>query len=833
MVRGQSENKVMPLKKILWACGTHWDREWHRTFEGFRCRLVDMMDRAIECVQNVPGYGWFLLDGQSIVLTDYLDARPEMRQTLQRLLESEKLFAGPFYVLQDEMVEDGELFVRNLQKGISLAKRFGGRRFVGYSTDSFGHCAQLPQLLRLAGVDSMVFSRAFVGKQQDNIWKGPDGSEVFFVWLPLGNGGGAHKDCQDDGRHIPEDRDEALASFERFVERLKPYIHNPVLLIMDAADHMFADPAGLRLASDFNEKHPDGPRFQFSSLPDAVKEIAASGVPDRVQGEIRMTGKTGDGWLLPGTYSTRMPLKHGLSVLTRRLIALEKLHTLLPFSQTIQGAFDRAWDQLLQNIAHDSICGCHVDDVFIENLARLNTARSITEYLAEKSLRAFCPASATTSKQAAAVFYDPAPDVDFYKPFVLECPYPCIEHPERVDLSADGAEFAVSHVERYPTFLGHLTTYRIRGFYKRRTADSVFDVSLHTDRSRGPIKESASGLALLNFVDSGDAGDTYSYSPPERDQVVCSTGTPRKISTRKLADDLVQMQAEVVLGVPAALSDDRCSRTAEEVDLRISYEVTKDLSSGVTWICGRVHNTARDHRLRIVLPVEASDTYSLAGAPFHVERRPVQIEFDAADFTERPLTDYPFVDYIRCGGLSVYSESNGEYQITQRGIEITLCRCVGWLGRPDLAYRKGQAGPFCEVPLAQLLSTDIPFKFMIAPTLSDAAADYRRREMLSQTATQCVLADTPLSIRASLPVGVQGAELTAMRWLSENRLELRLFNPSPESVAVRLQQRRPFSHLYAADLNHNPIQTGFSYKGSSETTLPMQPFQILNIIAET
>lgn len=824
-------------KLIYCFSGTHWDREWHRALEGFRCRLVDMIDRAVECVEHVPGYGSFFLDGQSIILNDYLEVRPHRREIIDRLLKEEKLFAGPFYVLQDEMVEDGELFVRNLQKGIALAREHGCRRFVGYSTDSFGHAAQLPQLLRLAGVDSMVFSRAFVGQQQDNLWQAPDGSEVYFAWLPLGNGGGSHQDCLDGGRHFPEDREQALAAFERFWAKLSPYIHRDAALIADAADQIWPDPAGLKLAEDFNAKHPDGPQIVFTSLPDAIEKMSRSisnggGEPARVRGEIRMNGKTVDGWLLPGTYSTRMTLKIGVSTLTRRLLALEKLLTLHPYCDKSHGAVERAWDALLENIPHDSICGCHVDAVYIDNLSRLNVARGIIDYVTEKTLRAFCPPQATTGKTPAAVFYDSSPGERVYKPFNIECSYPCIEDPKRVTLAAKDVDFVISAVERYPTHNGHLKTYRIEGFYRNTSNAHVFDASLKEGQPRPAPAELNDPLPLLTFTDSGDAGDSYNYSPPARDEMISSTGTPQRISTRRLNEHLTQTQADVVLNVPAGLAADRKSRSSEKAALHISYTQTRDSSSGLTWIRGTLHNAARDHRLRLVIPTASPESHSISGAPFHFERRPVALDLPAEDYSERPLTDYPFVDYIRYGGTSVYAQTNGEYQITQRGIEITLCRCIGWLGRPDLAYRKGQAGPNYEIPAAQLLHADIPFSFIVARSLDDVSADYARKTLLFETSALCAMVDDPPNTRAALPLAVDGAELTALRWLDEGKIELRLFNPRSCSANVRIRPIRPWTSLHVTDLNHRRRENQTSAANGGPAELSLRPFEIVTLVAD-
>ena len=68
---------------ILLVSHTHWDREWYRTFEAFRARLVDTVDRVLELLAEDPGWK-FVLDGQSIVVEDYLAVRPDRRAELEQ-----------------------------------------------------------------------------------------------------------------------------------------------------------------------------------------------------------------------------------------------------------------------------------------------------------------------------------------------------------------------------------------------------------------------------------------------------------------------------------------------------------------------------------------------------------------------------------------------------------------------------------------------------------------------------------------------------------------------------------------------------------------------------
>lgn len=56
---------------------THWDREWYMTYEQFRMRLVELIDRLLEHFEKDEDYKHFHFDGQTICLEDYLEIRPE------------------------------------------------------------------------------------------------------------------------------------------------------------------------------------------------------------------------------------------------------------------------------------------------------------------------------------------------------------------------------------------------------------------------------------------------------------------------------------------------------------------------------------------------------------------------------------------------------------------------------------------------------------------------------------------------------------------------------------------------------------------------------------
>src|SRR5262245_553717 len=164
---------------------THWDREWYSPFQTFRLRLVQLLDGLLPMLESDLSYARFLLDGQTAILDDYLEIRPEAAATLRRLAASGRVSVGPWMVQMDEFMVSGETIVRDLQMGITQAAEYGGAMPIGYLPDIFGHIAQMPQLLRLVGIEHAVAWRGIPARVDRTgfWWEAPDGSRVRCEYL--------------------------------------------------------------------------------------------------------------------------------------------------------------------------------------------------------------------------------------------------------------------------------------------------------------------------------------------------------------------------------------------------------------------------------------------------------------------------------------------------------------------------------------------------------------------------------------------------------------------------------------------------------------------------
>lgn len=170
----------MTARNIHYVLSTHWDREWYQPFQDYRYRLVQLIDRIIDGWQDGRLEGPFQTDGQSIVLEDYLEIRPDLTDQIRQYLKDRKLISGPWYVLPDEFLVSGESIIRNLRWGRALVRKMGGvPSNAGFMCDMFGHNSQMPQIFMGFGITGgFIWRGTNLPTTRLVRWRGADGSEV-------------------------------------------------------------------------------------------------------------------------------------------------------------------------------------------------------------------------------------------------------------------------------------------------------------------------------------------------------------------------------------------------------------------------------------------------------------------------------------------------------------------------------------------------------------------------------------------------------------------------------------------------------------------------------
>ena len=665
---------------------THWDREWTAPFPASRLALADLLDDLLPRLDHP-----FLLDGQMAVLDDYLEVRPEAEALVRKRVEDGLLVVGPWYVQADAFQVSGETLARNVEVGLSRARDLGVTPLlVGYLPDAFGHAAQLPQLLRTAGIEHAVVWRGVPSSVQHTAfrWAAPDGSSIRAEYLPVGYGNGAA---------LPMDAEALRRRVAVHDDELRSWWLGD-LLLMYGSDRSRPDPRLTDVLEAANAAQ-DAYRFDAVRLDEylaaAPGELATLTAVERgqrgefvaddlvtVEGELRSAARAP---LLPGVLSNRVDLKQAAAAAERALERrAEPLAALfLPPERWPGRVLDLAWLDMLRNAAHDSISGCSVDAV--GDAVRHRCAEVVQAADAVSASALDCLARSLAQPGAYAVNLSPWPRSGLVE-VVEEVPEAAEERrmPGR-ELSAflQRRPPGMSEEERRELFAragadpGGEFTVTVRPVRKRTTLVRVADVpgfgwapAVHAVPVGPPPVVDLESIGAL--VDEEDLGDTYTASPGR-----VLFDTPSSVVTDVIEDAPLRRRV-------------RFTRTYGDEPITTLVETR----AGETLVrfTTSVVNRRSGHRLRAVFPLPERADHSEAECAFTIVRRGLAGE---GGRYERGASTFPSRRFVRAGGLTVFHEGLLEYELIEggRALALTLLRSVEWISRPGNPHRPVPAGP--------------------------------------------------------------------------------------------------------------------------------------------
>ena len=651
---------------------THWDREWYATFETFRAQLVELWDELLTLTEADQDFR-FLMDGQTVVIDDYLEVRPQAMDRLDAAIRRGQIQVGPWYTLPDEFLVSGETLIRDLQRGIALANAHGGSMRVGYLPDSFGHAAQMPQIYAQLGFRHAAVWRG-VPLEIDRVafvWEAPDGSRVLTAYM--GN-------SYSQGVDLPTDPVALAARIRAALKAIAPFHPSSDILLMNGNDHVLPQRA-LTVAVKGASGLLDGTRIRLARLDDYLATLPDAGWPTW-QGELRSSARAN---VLMGTLSVRVPDKVRYAQATR---ALERLAEPIAALGGVDAAtaLEQAWTLVLQNAAHDTACGSGIDAVAEESRSRSDRALELANGVIEHCLPQLAGADQV---------WNPSP------------------FPRRGLVEVDG------QLRLTPMIAGcsvgpltqsePLAPVRAAG---ARLENSMLSCDLNPDGTISILqKETATSYPRLHrLVDDGDAGDEYNFSPTA---VGSQPPQPvRGLTSRVLENGPLRarLEARFDFVVFSGLSADRRRRGDAETVLPVRLILSMHADTPRLDLELQIENRATDHRLRAHFPLPFSATNSASDTPFHVTRRPVVEPRRDPGAPELELPTFPMWSFIDVSdgriGLALITDGLHEYEVipgTEPELALTLLRSVGWLSRDDLSTRTGHAGPAMETPGAQLL----------------------------------------------------------------------------------------------------------------------------------
>ena len=714
--------------------GTHWDREWYRPFQEYRVLLVKLIDELLDLMETKADFKYFHLDGQTCVLDDYMEIRPENRERLQALIRSGRILIGPWFTMPDLFCVGDEALIRNLLLGRRISREWGVDPMpVGFICDMFGHPSQMPQIFGGFGLHDVVLGR---GTNESTTpmffrWKSPDGTQAVVFKLQDQEGYGAFarpRTCLEKPTFLLAGMKEFVAELEaagtdperrrtvqekafrrelaRYVDHEIQRASGPLICLMDSMDHIAPASDVARYLRLISEACPAVQPFH-SRLPDFFGDARRTVrlMPTR-HGELREPAQKSCGylWLIPNCVSARVRLKQAndacqnlLEKWAEPLVALAGQHG----ARIPERFLKVAWQQVVTNHAHDSICGCSIDQVHRDMMYRFDQARVLAEQLRHQSLGALtadCRDLARTPDEFTLTIANPLPyardevvvfDVDLppdyparfrdgfntqdIKAFELQdakgrtVPYQRLAFVPMTQERSRHAQFCfISDGE----FIRYTVAARVAlpamGFASLRVVPSARPVRTCGSLRTGPASAANDALALtvepngtltlldkatgevyrdlLTFEDRSEVGDGWFHGHSINDEQWLSTASPAQVSVVHDGPELVTFRSTVTLQVPARY-DTASERPADtRIALAVSNVITLRRGARVVDVETTVENTAEDHRLQVLFPTDmpSARTY-LAHQPYDFVVRPIALDARTADWQEMDQVEKPFL----------------------------------------------------------------------------------------------------------------------------------------------------------------------------------------------
>lgn len=679
---------------IFYFSSTHWDREWYQSFQGFRYRLVRMVDNLLDLFDKDDAYDTFHFDGQTIVLEDYTKIAPEKKEKLQKLIKERRILIGPWYVMPDEFLLSGESLIRNLMLGHKICKEWETEPWkYGYVCDIFGHIAQMPQILNGFDIKYSLLGRGTTETDPTYFrWQSPDGSECITYKLKEDGGYGNFK------QFVYDTVADASAENPEFEEKLKNYIDSeleraklPIVIIMDGIDHAEASVNTTAYIKKMAELYPEATiHHKNLCMQGEMVDNYRDSLPI-ISGELNKTAKDRHSYLhlITNTLSSYYPIKQQndrcqnlLEKQTEPLCVLSMLDGI-----NINRSFvEEAYKYLIQNHPHDSICGCAIDQVHKDMEYRFDQTKEICKAVREDYLyQSMNEEKVDGDYENILTIYNTLPfDVD--KTVTLELDFPQ-DYPAQyqepfgyepinsfriydskgneipyqvIDIKRGAKKRIKDQVLRFCDI--HTVTlyinvpacgtsqYRIVPsktpvrYLKKMTSGETYAENkfirvdiLHNGSLKITDKKTGKTYSELgNLVDDGEIGDGWYHANPVNDVVVTSAGGDCLIEKVESGPARCVFKVVRYMELPDEILCDKFGKRRSDRRVKVKITAFVGLSEENRYVDVKMiyENTVRDHRTRMLLPTGITSDSYFSGQAFYCCERKTGIDYSTQNWRE-------------------------------------------------------------------------------------------------------------------------------------------------------------------------------------------------------
>jgi alpha-mannosidase len=331
---------------------THWEGAVFKTREEYLEMGLPNILTALRLLKEHPNYR-FTLD-QVAYFKPFLERYPEEAAAFRQFVADGRLqIVCGLNVMPDDNMPGGESFVRQMLYAKGYCRdALGAEVKVGWLLDTFGHHAQMPQLLKLAGFDSFWFFRGVEQRQtmpSEFLWQGLDGTRLPAFWLPFAYG------------HLygpPKDLPRFTDFMKKRYDALTPFSRGPDRVGLAGVDVSEPELHVAALVEQFNRQTNMPFTLRIGVPTDFEKSVAARADLPVITGERNP--------LFQGIYSSRIELKQRMREMERLLTSAEKFGAVAKWLGLVpdDAMTWRAWEPVLFNVTHDLASGVMTDAVY-------------------------------------------------------------------------------------------------------------------------------------------------------------------------------------------------------------------------------------------------------------------------------------------------------------------------------------------------------------------------------------------------------------------------------------------------------------------------------------
>ncbi len=660
----QKNNKKK--KEVIAYIHTHWDREWYQEYEVFRLRLIRVIDNVLEMLLNdkIPS---FYLDGQVSALLDYLELRPEKEDLIRMLVGQKKLFIGPFYCLVDEFLTDGICFRKNIEIGLKIAREFGCKNYIAYLADTFGHSQNIPEILKEYGIDKAV------------VWRGCGDLPSEFIFNGVNTVNlvrGYFMDIFSAEKSIEEKADFLKSNLDKIAEK-----SGDTLLLPIGADH-------LGVPEDISEQIEavnlllDDYEIKLGSLFEYFDKVKFK---HKHNDELRDNSKT---FILQGSYSSRMDLKQLNTLCSYKLDLADKLQ--YNFGSNYDNAIEYAYRLLLQNQAHDSICGCSKDNVHEENIIRYKKILQIADTI-------FNEITYNQPEDLSISFKN----ADKYKILTAERTVVDSETEQVISKRKGFPKELLYNTDKIPVTEDYTTIYTVIKEFNKDDSESdlhaddtnIFNSNIRLEIEDGKLNIYDKAKCYKNFIEfvrCNDKGDSYNFGPVKNDNY--------EYAQIKSAKVILDGKLRMTLRIKTSFFnvDVSIDKRSKLINMKFKW---LNLLTNKLW-------QVKFNFPKSVTEVHSEDMNLLI-------KRKFDSEYDIRENlpTQRGLevktNTAPMQRFAWTQGCGFITSGLTEYEVKQNSLLITLLRSTGIISNPKNPARTTPAGPPIETPALQQLGETV------------------------------------------------------------------------------------------------------------------------------